>query len=477
MYKFPENAVGEHKYAMLDVFQRVGGCTVSIKSKDGDQDLQVTTKAGNLNLKVSKPGGKGKASKQAAMEDVPLVKPKFEAAKAYLSKHNLEARLKDAMKAVINELPDDPVGFINNLLRETDDPDIIRVPLNFELTQTPVKKPFVDSAVLEKSPAQLLQEGAPDALREALERAVNDGSFEIAAKEAIVEESKTAKVQADENRVPSPIRSIDMRQEVRAALLGASFDGSLPSAVAEIDLRQEVRQTLLGASLDGSLPVALAEVAPPKFSTYYTNSFRGNHYMRSFAAELFKAPEELVAPPSSMIRDNNNSSEAIEFREQIKEFEKELSRDEIIKCKKAFSQCESPPPRDGTIKYGQLPQVFQILGQTLTADALNNLMNETGADEHGLITFPEFLGFVVEKREEEAEAREQEENAQELIGAFKTFDRLGTGFVSCRDLRSVMTGLGESFSADEVEHMIKEAGSNAAGQINYVEFARIMVAT
>jgi calmodulin len=404
MYKFPETTVDEHKYAMLDVFQRVGGCTVSIKAKDGEQDLQVTTKAGNLNLRVSKPSYKDKTGKkphQALVEDAPTLKPKFEAAKSYLAKHDLEARLKDAMKAVINELPDDPVGFINNKLRETDDPSIIRVPPSDNLP--PI-------AVQDTTRLETLQ---------ALEEALKDGSFEVATTEAVAD--------------------------------------------ARTDLRQDVRQALLDSSLDGSLPVALSAVARP-FSGYYTNHFKGTKFVQSFASQLFKIPD-LVDPPSTLLEE-----QAKEFRNQIQEFTKDLSEDDILQCKKVFSQCEKPPPRDGTIKFGQLSEALQKLGHTLSTAELDNLMNEVGVDENGPITFTEFLDIVVEKREDEA-------NVQELIRSFKLFDRSGTGFVSCADLRSVMTGLGDAFSQDEVEHMIREAGSKSDGQINYVEFSRNMVAT
>ena len=63
---------------------------------------------------------------------------------------------------------------------------------------------------------------------------------------------------------------------------------------------------------------------------------------------------------------------------------------------------------------------------------------------------------------------------EELVEAFKVFDRNGTGFISAAELRHVMTNINEDFDDEEPEEMIKEADLDNDGQLNYQEFVRIM---
>lgn len=46
---------------------------------------------------------------------------------------------------------------------------------------------------------------------------------------------------------------------------------------------------------------------------------------------------------------------------------------------------------------------------------------------------------------------------EELIEAFKVFDRDGNGFISAAELRHVMTNLGEKLTDEEIDEMIREA--------------------
>ena len=68
------------------------------------------------------------------------------------------------------------------------------------------------------------------------------------------------------------------------------------------------------------------------------------------------------------------------------------------------------------------------------------------------------------------------EPEEEILGAFKVFDKDGNGFVSEAKLRHVMTNLGEKLTDEEVDEMIREADIDGDGQINYEEFVKVMMA-
>merc|ERR1712242_653940 len=100
---------------------------------------------------------------------------------------------------------------------------------------------------------------------------------------------------------------------------------------------------------------------------------------------------------------------------------------------------------------------------------LQDMINEVDADGNGTIDFPEFLSLMARKMKDT-------DTEEELIEAFKVFDRDGNGFISAAELRHVTTNLGEKLTDEEVDEMIREADVDGDGQINYEEFVKMMMA-
>jgi calmodulin len=96
-------------------------------------------------------------------------------------------------------------------------------------------------------------------------------------------------------------------------------------------------------------------------------------------------------------------------------------------------------------------------------------VNEVDADGNGKIDFPESRSLMARKMK-------GTDTEEELIEAFKVFDRDGNGLISAAELRHVMTNLGEKLTGEEVDEMIREAGVDGDGHINYEEFVRRMMA-
>ena len=91
---------------------------------------------------------------------------------------------------------------------------------------------------------------------------------------------------------------------------------------------------------------------------------------------------------------------------------------------------------------------------------LQDMINEVDIDGNGTIDFKEFLGLMARKMRDN-------DSEEELIEAFKVFDRDGNGLISNVELQHVMTSLGENITMDEVDEMIKEADFDGDGYINY----------
>jgi calmodulin len=102
----------------------------------------------------------------------------------------------------------------------------------------------------------------------------------------------------------------------------------------------------------------------------------------------------------------------------------------------------------------------------------NNLFlydfTQIDADGSGTIDFPEFLTMMARKMKDT-------DSEEEILEAFKVFDKDGNGFISAAELRHIMTNLGEKLTDEEVDEMIREADIDGDGQINYEEFVKMMM--
>ncbi|KAM5350957.1 hypothetical protein ACJ41O_003680 [Fusarium nematophilum] len=140
----------------------------------------------------------------------------------------------------------------------------------------------------------------------------------------------------------------------------------------------------------------------------------------------------------------------------------ELTKEEIDSIRHAFSLFV------GQITTVEIGNVMRSLGQNPTETELQDMVNDVDQDKSGSIDFDEFLVLMAKKRKEV-------DNEQELLAAFKVFDRDGTGTISAEELRHVMNSIGEEFTQEEIDDMMKEADQNGDGTIDYKEFKQIML--
>merc|ERR1712232_368505 len=98
---------------------------------------------------------------------------------------------------------------------------------------------------------------------------------------------------------------------------------------------------------------------------------------------------------------------------------------------------------------------------------MGDMINEVDADKTGTIDFPDFLSLMSRKMKDT-------DTEEELVEAFKVFDREGNGFITAAEMKHVMTNLGEKLTDEEVDEMVREAADDS-GMVNYEEFVRMMM--
>ena len=143
-----------------------------------------------------------------------------------------------------------------------------------------------------------------------------------------------------------------------------------------------------------------------------------------------------------------------------------LTEDKINEFKEAFEIFDKD--KDGYITTKELGDIMKNLGQTPSEAEMQDMINEVDIDGNGTIDFKEFLVLMARKMRDN-------DSEEELIEAFKVFDRDGNGLISNVELQHVMTSLGENVTMDEVDEMIKEADLDGDGYINYEEFVKMIM--
>ena len=144
----------------------------------------------------------------------------------------------------------------------------------------------------------------------------------------------------------------------------------------------------------------------------------------------------------------------------------QLTEEQIAELKEAFVLFDNDG--DGTITTKELGSVLRSLGQNPTEPELQDMTNEADPYGNGTIDFPEYLTMMARKMKDC-------DSEEEIVEAFKVFDKEGNGFISAGELRHVMTNLGETMTDEEVDDMIRESDIDGDGQINYEEFVKMMM--
>ncbi|XP_040570186.1 neo-calmodulin [Lepeophtheirus salmonis] len=140
-----------------------------------------------------------------------------------------------------------------------------------------------------------------------------------------------------------------------------------------------------------------------------------------------------------------------------------LSGPELDCLKEAFALFDAD--HDGEITIGELGRVMKNHGLNPTEDELKDMIRNVDKNSNGAIDFNEFIEMML-RRDSKIE--------EDVVHAFRVFDRDGDGLISKEELKLTMNNLGEPLTDAEVKAMIEEADMDGDGRINFQEFSRLM---
>ncbi|CAG9314709.1 unnamed protein product [Blepharisma stoltei] len=143
-----------------------------------------------------------------------------------------------------------------------------------------------------------------------------------------------------------------------------------------------------------------------------------------------------------------------------------LTVEQIAEIKETFSLFDKNGI--GTISLDEMCIIVRALGQTPTENELEVMKNEADPDGTGRVDYPEFLSIFAKYQKEPV-------SELELITAFEELDEMKKGNITVSRLRNLMTKFGETLSEEELQKMIHYANPDNDGNINYRDFAKLMM--
>ena len=152
--------------------------------------------------------------------------------------------------------------------------------------------------------------------------------------------------------------------------------------------------------------------------------------------------------------------------DKIKEINN-LTEMEIALYKEAFQIFDKHS--EGYISSNELGTIMSSLGFNISDEDLNEITNIYDNDQNNnMIDFISFLGIISKKK---GNIYKEED----LIDAFRIFDKEGNGKISSKELLYVMMSSGEDFNENYIKELISESSIEHDEFIDYQKFVKLLI--
>ena len=144
-----------------------------------------------------------------------------------------------------------------------------------------------------------------------------------------------------------------------------------------------------------------------------------------------------------------------------------LTETEIAAYKEAFQIFDKHS--EGYISSKELGTILSSLGFNISEEDLSEIINLFDNEiNNNLIDFFSFLEIISKKKENIYKE-------EDLIDAFRIFDKEGNGKISRKELRYVMTSSGEDFNENYIKELIDESSPDHDEYIDYKKFCKLLI--
>ncbi|OWF40171.1 Calmodulin [Mizuhopecten yessoensis] len=163
---------------------------------------------------------------------------------------------------------------------------------------------------------------------------------------------------------------------------------------------------------------------------------------------------------SSPIRNRNVMAQRVQRSYSVSDIE--LTEDQRQDLQQAFGMFKTS--RKGKISARDLGPMLRCLGWNPSERDLEEARQELDVSASGRLTYADVEKYVSRHG---GICHRTEEEEEDVLGAFKVLDKLGTGKIPVKDFRRYLTTMGDKMAPDEVEEIIRYAKKDSRGQIEY----------
>lgn len=121
---------------------------------------------------------------------------------------------------------------------------------------------------------------------------------------------------------------------------------------------------------------------------------------------------------------------------------------------------------DGKINVAEVGTVMRSVGAVPTEGELRQLTQDFSKEGISAVDFDTFLTLLGRFYRADTD--------KELTDAFRVFDKDGKGFVDAKELRHILTTLGEKLSEKEADQFIREADPTSSGKVSFENFMKVV---
>ena len=166
------------------------------------------------------------------------------------------------------------------------------------------------------------------------------------------------------------------------------------------------------------------------------------------------------------IEKNNKNLDSENKSDKLKEINN-LTEIEIALYKEAFQIFDKHS--EGYISSKELGTIMSSLGFNISDEDLNEIIN-IYEQNNNMIDFISFLEIISKKKENIYKE-------EDLIDAFRIFDKEGNGKISSNELRYVMMSSGEDFNENYIKELINESNIDHDDYIDYYKFVKLLISS
>ena len=144
----------------------------------------------------------------------------------------------------------------------------------------------------------------------------------------------------------------------------------------------------------------------------------------------------------------------------------DLPKNKVEEYKKVFELHSKG--QEGNVNTKELANIFKSINIDASDEEMKEIIKKLDLEDKKEINYDEFLTIINQK---EKDVNEEEE----VLKAFKVFDKDGNGLININELKDIMLNMGNNWSENEINEMLAEADIDMDGYINYEDFVRTMM--